>query len=129
MIMKENILIYHPIFDNSPLFYTNNVNIVNGNTFSNKNDLRDKFNLITSIQFSSQNAYPIQTKTLDRLQHTHEKIIRDIPEYTIRSCVKGDYAYFHYGQDNFNDKVRNIFNFRAGVVPIDLYKHNFHGLL
>ncbi len=66
------------------------------------------FNLLTTRQFNIQNTYPISPTNFDRLTNIHEKVVKDIPEFNTRSIVQGLYSYFHYSQDNFNDKVITI---------------------
>lgn len=57
--------------------------------------------------------------------------VLDFEEHeSFKYCVDGDYLYYHYMQDGFNDNVRNLNHFyalfRVGDAPTDhsrLYSH------
>jgi len=60
------------------------------------------------MHLKSQNIYPLASPTFDRLGNIHEMVLKDVPQYTTRSTVQGLYSYFHYSQDNINDKVKQL---------------------
>lgn len=56
--------------------------------------------LLTNIQtLDNENTFKIT-----RLTNVHQHITRPVPQYSAQYTVKGIYEYYHYMQDNKNDK-------------------------
>jgi hypothetical protein len=90
-LSENKIFSSHPIF---ALLDQNSDKIKNEEVFSKKMNL-----FTTKFILEKGPKYPIT-----RLVNVDSNIKKDIPQYSKQFTVKGDYEYYHYGQDNMNDK-------------------------
>lgn len=91
------------IFSSHPIFaFLQKNSVPNSQTskINNEEIFSKKMNLFTTkFICDSEQIWP-----LTRLVNVHCNIKKDIPQYSKQFTVKGDYEYYHYLQDNINDK-------------------------